>query len=88
MTPKKISERAGEQIRGLTADLELIEKLNKVRTELVALDNKCIFVEGVYGREHAAYRDAHVARDHLLLSADKLVQDWLAARRHEPAPNA
>ena len=88
MATKKIADRAEEQFRALAADLALIEQLHKVRVALVELDDKCTFMEGVYGRDHKDYRKAHVERDQLLLSADKLVQKWLKERRHDPPPNA
>lgn len=87
MATKKITDRVEEQFRGLAADLALIEQLQKLRNELVALDDQCTFVEEVYGRNHKAYRKAHVARDQALMSADKLVQKWLKERR-EPPPSA
>ena len=88
MATRKLTDRADAPFRGLAADLALIEQLHKVRDELLTLDDKCTFVEEVYGRNHKAYRKAHVERDQLLLSTDKLVQKWLKERRHDPPPNA
>lgn len=88
MATKKIADRAEAQFRGLAADLSLLEQLQKVRSEISALDDKCTFVEEVYGRDHKAYRKAHVERDQLLLSADKLVQRWLKERAGGPVADA
>lgn len=88
MATKKITARIEEQIQGLAADLALIEQLQKLRNELIILNDQCTFVEEVYGRNHKEYKKAHFTRDQLLLSTDKLVQKWLKDRRHDPAPKA
>lgn len=85
MSTRKAQRTTEDQFRGLLADLELLGDLQKMRVDLAKLDDTCAFLEEVYGRNNKDYRKAHVARDQLLLTADKRVQQWLKERR-APTP--
>lgn len=82
------ARRVQQNVQGLAADLDLIDQLDKIRAELVVLDNRCTFLEGVYGRDDQRYKDAHVERDLVLLRADKLIAAWVRDREHLPTPRA
>jgi hypothetical protein len=82
------SQRVRQAVQALATDLDLIEKLDRVKVELQTLDNRCAFYENVYGRGHVEYQKVHGERDELLLKANRLLEEWIEERKHLPTPHA
>ena len=75
-TSAKQVEHVEQLVRGLAAELLLQSELAALRTEIKALDDRCIFYESVYGTTSPIYREVASERDMLLLQADQLITQW------------
>lgn len=91
-TMRRSKPRANKKIeanmRGLLADLALLDMLQGIKVEIAELDNRVLFYESVHGRTSKLYRNACNERDGALLRADSLIQRWVERRTSDVAISA
>ena len=88
MPHRQFVQRAQDSIKGLAADLNLLDQMRNVKRELALIEDRCMFLESIFGRRDPRYTEVHIKRDQLLLRADELVQQWMVQRECLPTAHA